>query len=72
MQCAGTDRGSTESPLNLQGFVKNIGHYLLGRLMFLEQSPLLFKVYVDASCVSCEDLTVFSKGTNLLVFNFFF
>lgn len=72
MQCAGTDREGTQSPLNLQGFVRIIGHYLLHMLIFLEQSPLIFKVYVDTSCVSYEGLNcVFQRYKPVGVYLFF-
>lgn len=66
------DRGSTESPLNLQGFVRIIGHYLLGMLMFLEQFPFLFKVYVDTSCVLWGTQLCFPKAQTCWCFLFFF
>lgn len=48
MQCAGADRESTNHPES----VRIIGHSLLDMLIFLEQPPLMFTVYVDTSCVS--------------------
>lgn len=69
MQCAGTGRESTQSPLNLLGFVRIIGHYLLDLLIFLELPPLMFKVYVDTSCMSYEGLEcVFQRHKPVGVF----
>lgn len=72
MQCAGTGRGSTQSPLNLQGFVRITGHYLLDMLIFLEQSPLMFKVYVDISCVSYEGFNCVFQRHKPVGVSFFF